>query len=137
MANEKSTRLWFAKARADLKAATYLNPSEADFFGAIVFHSQQCAEKAIKGFLTFHNIRVFKTHDMNKLIENLLRIYPDFSEKYPALSEFTLYAVEYRYPDFEHRLPSLTSTRVSDAVNVAKNLFEDLSSRVGEPLPLK
>ena len=32
-----------------------------------VFHSQQAAEKAIKGFLTFHQIAFRKTHNLTDL----------------------------------------------------------------------
>ncbi|MGE0632284.1 MAG: HEPN domain-containing protein [Pseudobdellovibrionaceae bacterium] len=44
--------MWFAKARQDLKTPKHLRPIEVDFFSGIVFHCQQCIEKAIKGVLT-------------------------------------------------------------------------------------
>lgn len=98
MANSKSTQMWFAKARQDLKTAKHLRPLEEDFFSGIVFHCQQCAEKSIKGFLTFHNVRVLKTHDMDTLLTSIKSIEPQLEEKYTELRIFTKYAVEYVIP---------------------------------------
>jgi HEPN domain-containing protein len=122
--------MWFAKARMDLKTAKHLNPIEEDFYGSIVFHSQQCAEKAIKGFLTFSNIRVLKTHDMDKLLKAIATIDPDLAVKFASLSILTKYAVEYRYPDAELKLPPLATESVENAVELAEQVLEELSKLI-------
>lgn len=132
MANPKSTKMWFKKARQDLKTAKYLNPIEPDFYSGIVFHCQQSAEKAIKGFLTFHNVRVLKTHDMDKLLESISRIDTKLSEKYAPVKTFTLYAVEYRYPDAEINLPPLTEEIVQQALTLADQVFSELAELVSD-----
>jgi HEPN domain-containing protein len=77
LANEKATQLWFGKAREDLMTAKALNSHNDDFNTVIVFHCQQAAEKSLKGFLTHHNIRVLKTHDMEKLLTGVAKIAPE------------------------------------------------------------
>ncbi len=122
--------MWFAKARMDLKTAKFLNPVEQDFFGSIVFHSQQCAEKAIKGFLTYNNIRVLKTHDMDKLLKSVSTADPHLADRYVSVVNLTRYAVEYRYPDAELMLPPLTEKDVNQAIELAAKMLEELSGFV-------
>lgn len=122
--------MWLAKARLDLKTAKFLNPVEKDFFGSIVFHSQQCAEKAIKGFLTFHNIRVLKTHDMEKLLKCVAVLDANLAAKYVHVVTLTKYAVEYRYPDAELELPPLNEKDVKGAADLAEEILEELSGLV-------
>ena len=119
--------MWFAKARQDLKTAKHLRPLEPDFYSGIVFHCQQSSEKAIKGFLTHHNIRVLKTHDMDKLLESLGKVNPALTEKYSELRHFTKYAVEYRYPDVDLKLKPLTTEIVEASLKLAEAVLNELS----------
>ncbi len=132
MANPKATQMWFEKARMDLRVAKHLHPLEKDFYVGIVFHAQQCAEKSIKGFLTHHNVRVTKTHDMKHLLDSLGKIDATMATQYSELEIFTLYAVEYRYPDSDLHLPALTAETVAKAVQLAEALLNDLSQRIFE-----
>lgn len=55
---------WLLQASKDRNAAQALltvEPSRS------VFHSQQAAEKALKAFLTFHQIAFRRTHDLRDL----------------------------------------------------------------------
>ena len=55
---------WLEEAAKDRNAARALlevEPSRS------VFHSQQAAEKALKAFLTFHQIPFRRTHDLTDL----------------------------------------------------------------------
>jgi HEPN domain-containing protein len=63
----------------------------------VAFHSQQCAEKYIKAFLTLRSVEFPKTHDLIQL----LRLIPRSISKKPDLSEaafLSRFAVETRYP---------------------------------------
>ena len=55
---------WLLQAAKDLRAARLLETEEPS---RSVFHSQQAAEKAIKGFLAFHDTLFRKTHDIREL----------------------------------------------------------------------
>ena len=52
LANSKIIKLWFKIAVRDLKNSKALIDLGATHKHAAAYHAQQCAEKAIKGFLT-------------------------------------------------------------------------------------
>ncbi len=130
MANEKSTQLWFRKSREDLLAAKALSQINQGLFGAVVFHCQQSAEKAIKGYLTHHHIRVLKTHDMAKLLDGVRMVSQDIAEEIKSAESFTKYAVVYRYPDADFELPPLTQEMVNEAVSLADHIYTRLAECV-------
>ena len=59
MANEdirnQVTRRWLEKACRDLRAATALIALPEPLLDVVVYHCQQAAEKALKGFLVWHD----------------------------------------------------------------------------------
>lgn len=65
------TREWLDRARGDYRACDALIaaglPAEA------LFHAQQCAEKAMKALLVWHQIPFKKTHDLDELKQALIR----------------------------------------------------------------
>jgi HEPN domain-containing protein len=61
------TRSWFVKAKEDLRAAEHEFTAVPPLLGDIVFHCQQATEKALKGFLTWHDQPFRKTHDLAEL----------------------------------------------------------------------
>ena len=60
----KEASKWLDQAARDRNSAQALIEVEAS---RSVFHSQQAAEKALKGFLTFHQIAFRKTHNLTDL----------------------------------------------------------------------
>ena len=66
------TKSWFIKAANDLRAAVHEFSAEPPLLGDIVFHCQQAAEKAMKGFLTWHNCPFRKTHSLEEIGEQCL-----------------------------------------------------------------
>lgn len=61
------TQTWLAKASSDLRAGAHMLTADAPFTGDAVFHAQQAAEKAFKGFLAWHDVPFGKTHDLARL----------------------------------------------------------------------
>jgi HEPN domain-containing protein len=57
-------RAWFTRAARDLRAAEVLLAANPPLLGEVVFHCQQTAEKAMKGFLTWNDRPFGKTHDL-------------------------------------------------------------------------
>ncbi len=68
------SRSWFAKAAKDLATAAYESQASPPFAEDITFHAQQAAEKAMKGFLTWHGCVFRRTHDLVELGEACLRL---------------------------------------------------------------
>ena len=91
-------RNWLIKAQHDLAAARKLATDPDPYLDVAVYHCQQAAEKAIKGFLVFHDQPFEKTHDLEVLITLALRYDARFSEWLEAAVRLTPYATEFRYP---------------------------------------
>lgn len=118
---------WFDIAEEDLRVAK-LGPSLSSgvSYRIITFHSQQCAEKYLKGFLVFHNIDFPYTHNITTLIDLCSNIDESFEELRDA--EFlTSYATANRYPGEYDKL------KKRDALNSIK-LAEKVKTKVRETL---
>jgi len=63
---EELVKSWFCKAEKDLESAKIL--AENNLFETAVYHCQQSAEKALKSFLIYHDIRFGKTHNILYLL---------------------------------------------------------------------
>ena len=92
------TRSWFIKAGQDLGAATHELTAEPPFLTDIVFHAQQAAEKAFKGLLTWHSTPFRKTHNLEELGEQCLRLDPTLKGIVDRAVPLTEYAWKFRYP---------------------------------------
>jgi HEPN domain-containing protein len=72
------------KAQHDLQAARALANQTSPLLDVAIYHCQQAAEKAIKGFLIFHDQRLEKTHNILVLVEQASKIVPEWSTKLDA-----------------------------------------------------
>lgn len=59
---------WLLKAQRDLLAARRLASGTDPFLDIAVYHCQQAAEKAVKGFLVYRDQPFEKTHDVEVLV---------------------------------------------------------------------
>jgi len=111
---------WLIKAKHDLLAAKKLS-GDGEIYGDIaIYHCQQSAEKAVKGFLILHNQNFPRTHDIRLLIQLAIAINPSF-EAYQETSELlTPYAIEFRYPS---DVMEPTSEELEEALQKAEELF--------------
>ncbi len=50
----RTSQVWFAKAKRDLDSATKLAEGPEPYLDTAIYHCQQAAEKAVKGFLIYH-----------------------------------------------------------------------------------
>jgi len=89
-------KAWLKKAENDLMAAE--NSIEAKLYDIASFHAQQCAEKYLKAFLTYHEIEFEKTHAIEDLLLLASQIDDSFVEMIEEGKKLTPYAVEVRYP---------------------------------------
>ncbi len=115
------TKQWIMRADDDLRLAELIQKDSDPVYWAIAFHAQQCAEKALKGVLTLHDIRAGKTHN----IENLLRLSSPVVDGLEKLTEqaktLSIYAVDSRYP-IPHG--DVSDNEATEAVETAKKIFE-------------
>jgi HEPN domain-containing protein len=120
---------WFAKASKDLRLAKAVFDYGEDFLEASGFHSQQCAEKSIKGFLTLHKIPFRKTHDIKELLKSVAALDIELAKLLKPAINLTNYAVAYRYPDASD-IEEVTKEKATQAAKIAEQVYQELSRRI-------
>jgi HEPN domain-containing protein len=65
---------WLLKSKRNLTAARLLFESEASLLDVVVYHCQQSAEKALKAYLTYHDVLFQKTHNLIVLLDVCYRL---------------------------------------------------------------
>src|SRR6266542_6924601 len=91
-------RAWFKKAENDLINAENTIKMEKPPCDTICFHAQQCAEKYLKGFLTYHEIEFPKTHSLEDLVLLCETIVPSIEDELENIEILSSYGVEVRCP---------------------------------------
>lgn len=76
----EETRSWFDKARYDLRAASVDMEAEPPLLEDALFHCQQAVEKAMKGFLSWHDQPFRKTHSLSELGVMCIQLDPKSGE---------------------------------------------------------
>jgi HEPN domain-containing protein len=89
-----ATREWVRKAEADYQVVEELTRSGKPFHDQIAFHCQQSAEKYLKALLEELAIPVKKTHELNRLLDELRPHHPHLRSLRRGLLFLTNYAVE-------------------------------------------
>ncbi len=115
-----NVRNWLIKAKHDLLTARKLSTGKECYLDTAIYHCQQTAEKAVKGYLALNNIRPEKTHDIQVLIAKAQEINNKFSTCFDAAELLTPYATEYRYPG-EFMEPERSD--FDEALNAAEMLY--------------
>ena len=118
---------WLRKARRDLEAAEWDLSAATPFLDDAVFHSQQAAEKALKGFLTARDVVFTKTHDIGELAQPVIAEYPEMEPLLRRASSLTAYAWRYRYPG---EPPEPSRQEANQAVEIARELLAAIEERV-------
>ncbi len=120
-------REWLIKARDDLAVVETLLKASPPHIPAALFHCQQAAEKALKAFLTDHDLPFAKTHDLEQLGAACLSIEPDLGTVVDGIESLTPFAWRFRYPgapdepEFEEAL---------GAHQAAGALFDRIAGRI-------
>lgn len=89
---------WLARAASDLRAAANELSAEEPVLGDAVFYCQQAVEKAMKAFLTWHDVPFRKTHDLGVLGGQCVEIDPGLTKVLRSAAPMTEYAWKFRYP---------------------------------------
>ena len=126
------TRAWFTKAATDLRAAHGMSELAPPLLEAVVFHCQQAAEKALKGFLTWHNVPFRKSHNLEEIGEQCLKLDATLKEVVDRAVPLTEYAWKFRYPgDPEEATAGEAGTALATAREVFVSVLSRLPSDVG------
>jgi HEPN domain-containing protein len=87
-------REWLVRSERDLRVTRYLLTMPDPPPESVGFHARQCAEKALKAYLTFCHILFERRHDLNYLIDLCVSLDAEFEQFRAPADELTPYAVE-------------------------------------------
>jgi HEPN domain-containing protein len=118
---------WLHKADADIDLARHLLAEDALFPGAIAFHSQQAAEKYLKGFLAWHQVPFPKTHDLQELLDLVEKIEFELAVSLRDVIVLTPHGVDARYPTDR---PDASPEEAREAVELAGMLRDSIRNRL-------
>jgi len=94
---KKQVKQWLKYAEVDLLSAEKLL-NEERLTQSVTFHSHQAVEKTLKAILENKNIRVPKTHDLEKLYGMILKEEIRLDLEEDTLAEINDVYIDSRYP---------------------------------------
>jgi len=112
---------WLTKAQHDLASARVLAASDPPLLDTAIYHCQQAAEKAVKGYLVFCDQEFERVHDLEMLIRAAASYAEEFANWIDAGIELTPYARIYRYPGYATE-PS--REQFNQALSAAEGLYK-------------
>ena len=110
---------WLLKAKRDLDTAKVL--LENAFHDTAIYHTQQCAEKALKGYCVYRLQPLIKTHDLEKILKICISLDLDFQELEILATSLNGLDVRFRYPDVEFEPEA---NEVEDAISWSEQIFD-------------
>lgn len=124
-----SVEAWIYKSRNDLKSALKLLEGDDPIMDTAIYHTQQCAEKALKGYLAFKLQPLKKTHDIELLVETCSALDSEFEVLYDYSENLTPYATAFRYPDV-YLEPDYDE--VYEAIDMARKILEFVEEKIND-----
>ena len=121
------TRAWLGKARLDLRCAETDLEASPPLIEDVLFHCQQAAEKAMKGFLTWHDAAFTRTHDLRRLVDACVAIDATLETALVGAAPLSEYAWRFRYPG-EPFQPSVEEA--IDALRIARVVLSVTTERL-------
>ncbi|QWV93333.1 HEPN domain-containing protein [Geomonas oryzisoli] len=121
--------MWLHKADNDLRNIKNNLAAEEIPTDTICFHAQQAIEKALKAVLVAHGQNAGKTHDLVRLLTEVLEFIPELSQYEDSLEEITEYGVAVRYPN------GFSEPSLDEAVK-AYEIAKEIRSRILEKIEL-
>jgi HEPN domain-containing protein len=122
------TREWFVAADNDLVAVSRLL-QDPPLTALAAFHCQQAVEKALKGYLMWHDAPFRKTHNLLQLVEQCSSHDESFNQLKEIAELLTPYATEARYPDTGL---DLSAEALSDSQEMASSALAFVRQRLPE-----
>jgi HEPN domain-containing protein len=120
-------RAWLAKAAQDLRRVEILLAAEPPDVEGALFHCQQAAEKAIKGFLTWHDMPFRRVHEIDQIGEQCVGVDSSLADLMCRADALTKYASRFRYPGAPYD-PTLDEGRT--ALNLAREVIGSILGRL-------
>lgn len=120
---------WLFLAEQDLKLAKMvLKNSEESIILPAMFHTQQCAEKALKGYLVYKKDDVPRSHNLVILLKLCSFHDKDFNSLQTEAAELNPYVTKTRYPDDILTIPDKSTLEIS--IKQAEKILNFVTIRI-------
>lgn len=116
----KAHEEWFFKAFNDLQSSEILLKSGKKIFDICVFHTHQCVEKTLKGYLVFQGKEIERTHNIIYLLALCTEDDTSFETIKDEVVFIHPFGTQFRYPDGD-LLPTEDETK--KAVEYASAIY--------------
>jgi HEPN domain-containing protein len=127
MSDSKLVQEWFRYAQNDLVSAQHLfNDLHPKQSGISCYLSEQCAEKALKGYLFFKAIEPPRTHNLVELCQMCMKHDSTFSGILDACADLTPYGVAVRYPNEL----AVDDVLAKSAIGKAQGIYDFCTSKI-------
>ena len=128
-AKRQLVQSWLTKAQRDLASARVLAASSPPLLDTAIYHCQQAAEKAVKGFLVFCDQEFERVHDIEVLIQSAVPYEARFGTWVDVGRLLTPYARIYRYPGI---VAEPSREQLDHAIATAHSLYDFVLSLLSE-----
>jgi len=118
---------WLKKASSDLKASKKLS-DDIETLDCSVFHTHQCAEKALKAFMVRAQKAIIKTHDLGVLLEYCIEINNELMLFRKESKKLDSYGYASRYPNDAFYVDQQT---VEEAIEMAERILTAVKNKTG------
>jgi len=119
---------WLKFAKADLDTASHmLRTMEPCPYWIVSYHAQQCAEKALKGYLISLNKQYPYTHDLRLLLDKCEACGAKWVEGVRGAEKIMSFSVMERYPSTTR---TVTKDEASLAVTVAGDVLRAVTDSI-------
>ena len=123
----EDARDWLVHASKDLRRAGILIAADPPDPEGALFHCQQSAEKALKGFLTWHDVPFRRTHELDELGQQCVALDQTLGSLVEQADSLTKYASMFRYPGAGYE-PGVGETRSMHLL--AKGIVDAILTRL-------
>ncbi|QQR48794.1 HEPN domain-containing protein [bacterium] len=121
--------VWLAKALSDLKLAQ-IGAQNFDVMDSAIFHTQQCAEKALKAYLVYREQPIHRTHDLEMLIKSCSVFDKSFMALFEQAALLNPYCFGFRYPIDNEEVLVPESEEMSEALAAAEYILDFVKKKL-------
>ena len=118
---------WLSKAQSDLSLSKK-GVKGNDTLDSAIYHTQQCAEKALKAYLASKEFKIKRTHDLVVLLEYCMQFDESFIDLRSEAEVLNPFATAFRYPDDYGSVPEREV--VLDAIRQASRVFDFVRKKI-------
>ncbi len=119
---------WLLYAKEDLQASNVALLPEYMMVRTAYYHAQQCAEKALKGYIAYKKEEPPKTHDLVKLLKLCSKYNQDFLVLNTDVYDINPFSVASRYPEDAYMLPDSDHAKL--IIDLSSKIFNFVSEQI-------